>query len=391
MFPLGDNRFPLFSLPYDLIEHAFSFVSSGALLVSSKKCHHIAKSHRSLNYAEFLRLVEQLFQIIRPRARVEHFGQMLPLLKGRLMRKMKDYLVKNFAIESIDFRGLPKTRSRTGVPLCLIVGLPIHSLHLRNVPTTAEELQLLSSSKHLTSLKLCGYPHIDKPFLLHLSEKAFSLTSLHLNNCQSVTDDGLFCVEFPNLTSLSLVSCRLIRGMFLAHFSKLLILNLRFTQVSDEGLFLLQSDLCELDLTECPEVTDSGVRAVSRAAPHLHTLKLFNCSKVTFCGLSRFFPHLLDLDLGFCRVQKGIIGELAASCTLLRRLALGGVVITEVEAFNFSKLQVLDIGATALKLEEAEFLLGQCPQLLNVEVHPEKSAAAVLRRMPQTKREVVIG
>ena len=65
------------------------------------------------------------------------------------------------------------------------------------------------------------------------------------------------------------------------------------------GLPQLQS----LDISNCYNITDEGIRAVATGLPHLQSLSLSNCCNITDEGiraLATGCPHLQSLDISWC-------------------------------------------------------------------------------------------
>ncbi len=126
----------------------------------------------------------------------------------------------------------------------------------------------------------------------------------HLSLPQSVTNEDLAFLS-SNLTSLELLGCRNITDDGLKEVSKLknlTWLNLRWCNITNEGLKEVSKleNLTSLNLSWC-NITDDGLKDVSKLKT-LTSLSLSGCRKITYEGLKEVskLENLTSLNLALC-------------------------------------------------------------------------------------------
>jgi hypothetical protein len=130
-----------------------------------------------------------------------------------------------------------------------------------------------------------------------------ALTSLDLDDCRTVTDEGLRALLAPltALTSLDLSGCYRVTGegwrALLPPLTTLISLHLYSCEVSDEGVRALASltGLTSLCLSGCSMVTKEGWRALAPLTA-LTTLNLEDCCILTEEGIRALLAPLTALS-----------------------------------------------------------------------------------------------
>jgi F-box/leucine-rich repeat protein 2/20 len=258
------------------------------------------------------------------------------------------------------------------------------------------------------SLEFCSkFSDADIPLLAPFSQ----LTSLNLNYCTNVTDEGVGTVMkiCTKLTSISLfwmptLSIMGIVNMCAADNVKML------TKVNLSGVRHLTDDAIELLACCCPRLVylnltrleacrDKSLEAVAANCPLLETLNLYACSNFTDAGLTAIAegcPRLHTLDItGSHSIFDGGISTLVQGCPQLSWLSLQWCIkLTDGALHTLGaharRLQFLSIHGnvhmTAAGLEH----LRPCSLLETLDCNgcrsiPDRSLAAIQKLCPQIK------
>mmetsp|Transcript_5604 Transcript_5604/g.12412 ORF Transcript_5604/g.12412 Transcript_5604/m.12412 type:complete len:724 (+) Transcript_5604:271-2442(+) len=181
-------------------------------------------------------------------------------------------------------------------------GLRLHTLTLgddANKPwVTNRGLSCIAQITTLTSLNLQDCNSITNNGLLAL-EKLKCLSSLSLKGCRKLTNCGLEALQRNTaLTSLNLYGCLRVadKGLLPLTGLQLVSLHLGNTRIKDEGLaYLAQiTSLQELHFDQ-EEITDSGIKQLS-SLTQLQSLALRDCVDVSGDSLSELIPSLPNLQ-----------------------------------------------------------------------------------------------
>jgi len=191
----------------------------------------------------------------------------------------------------------------------LLKKLPnVTSIHLENCDQISSNgLKTLAAST--TELNLNNCPLIDDETLTIINERCPKLTKLYLsrtkiNGCTHITIDGLKLLP-KTLTKLDLSGHTFVNDKALETISKqspdLISLNLSGChELMDHELKKLPAKLTELDLTDCHQISNYGLAILPSS---LTNLNLTNCEKITEEGLSKLkdkCPNLAQINLVGC-------------------------------------------------------------------------------------------
>lgn len=204
----------------------------------------------------------------------------------------------------------------------------LEGLNLKNCVGVDDSLieSLIEGGGSIKSLNLSNTSVSDEGVLLM---NDLPLVRLNLSKCDSVTDDGMFWMQYirtleeldisgcpeitaggleqliqlPKLKRLYLQETKLKTGSLLSQFLSLEVLNLRdCCWVTDS--ILTELSLCKnlkfLNLRNCTDVTDKGLESLLQL-PELQSINLRGCRQITDEGISILssLPQLRDLDLSF--------------------------------------------------------------------------------------------
>ncbi|CAH1962220.1 unnamed protein product [Acanthoscelides obtectus] len=165
-------------------------------------------------------------------------------------------------------------------------------------------LQTLVLAKNLQKLHLKPDENcISTEGFLNLFPYLHRLCDLSLRNSSAVEDNVLRCLanNCPNLTLLDFGGCRNITDDGIKSISKLqniTCLTVSYSQMSDRGIsYLVNSSngntLKELQIHNCANITEDGLKEIANYCPNIEILVFHNCS-ATYLNISQ---TLQDLDL----------------------------------------------------------------------------------------------
>jgi hypothetical protein len=113
-----------------------------------------------------------------------------------------------------------------------------------------------------------------------------NLKLLELNNCYNLSEEGIAHVlrKCSNIRHLNLENCI---GLKLSEINfevpELRVLNLSYTRVDDESLYVISKScrgLLKLVLNNCCDVTEKGVKHVAKNCKKLREISLRGCYRV---------------------------------------------------------------------------------------------------------------
>uniref|UniRef100_A0A1B6KZ31 F-box domain-containing protein n=1 Tax=Graphocephala atropunctata TaxID=36148 RepID=A0A1B6KZ31_9HEMI len=187
--------------------------------------------------------------------------------------------------------------------LCVMsesVELQLEELYLRSCEqvTNAAILSLAQHQKWLTALDLSYCSRITDQALLHICNNLSGLRRFAVRNCRAITDLGIVHLKtLTNLEELDISQCEQVTasGIQEGVCSKM---NRRMRKLFMEGLNTMTSAtvislaenlplLTHLNLSYCfNAVTDSSVQAIFQHQVRLRSLRLASCDSVTDAGLT---------------------------------------------------------------------------------------------------------
>lgn len=144
------------------------------------------------------------------------------------------------------------------------------------------KLDLNSISGKRTNISSLGF--------LELFKSLKYLHIVYLRRCVLIDDRPITVLAKSNfLSELNLGGCPLITDrsvITLSHSSSLKCINLSRTKVTDKGLISLATGYCknnlrELQVSNCQEVTDVGIKALSQNCKRLTILTFHGCPRVS--------------------------------------------------------------------------------------------------------------
>lgn len=176
-----------------------------------------------------------------------------------------------------------------------------------------------------------------------LLETLQAIAQLELSGCNEITDAGLWAGLSPRIVSLNLSDCINVADESVAAVSQLLPslyeFNLQAYHVTDAALAFFgpqqSASLSVLRLKSCWELTNHGLLNLVHVLPNLTVLSLSGCSKITDDGvelLAENLHQLRSLDLSWCpRITDAALEYIACDLTPLQELTLDRCVhITDI-------------------------------------------------------------
>eukprot|EP00455_Lapot_gusevi_P041182 TRINITY_DN4748_c0_g1_i10.p1 TRINITY_DN4748_c0_g1~~TRINITY_DN4748_c0_g1_i10.p1 ORF type:complete len:479 (-),score=146.30 TRINITY_DN4748_c0_g1_i10:48-1484(-) len=192
-----------------------------------------------------------------------------------------------------------------------------------------------SNARHID---LNGCDYCDDAWLTRMAGQCTSLRVLRLGHCSKITDQGIMALVQSGLTSelvdLSLRDCRnltdaAIQAIVNSCSGRLKYLDVRGCRnLTDASLNAIAGAtlLRELELSECRDVSDAGVKQIAQSCPALRTLTLSHCRSITdeaLQALAQTCTQLEEVGLGWCdQLTDNGIASLTAACHKLALLDL---------------------------------------------------------------------
>ena len=190
-----------------------------------------------------------------------------------------------------------------------------------------------NSKKQLRSVGLrCS--NITDSGLEALFKKMAGIYRLELSGCNELTETGLWSCLNPKIVSLSVSDCINVADDTVGAVSQLLPslyeFNLQAYHVTDAALAFFSAKqsytLCILRLQSCWEITNHGIVNIVHSLPNLTILSLSGCSKITDDGVELIAENLRKLrflDLSWCpRVTDAALEYIACDLNQLEELIL---------------------------------------------------------------------
>jgi len=166
-------------------------------------------------------------------------------------------------------------------------------------------LHVASNCPDLVTLSVSGIPAVDDATLqaiLRVRDKRKKFTRLYFNSCSKITDAGI------------------------------------------KALSALGETFLELELAYCPAISDDGIVTLVSCCPNLTVLNLYGCFKLTDASLAVMgsLSNLKDLNLSMCReiTDKGVVKfvEGKGGCRMLESFNLYDCIkITDVSLIALSR------------------------------------------------------
>jgi F-box/leucine-rich repeat protein 16 len=189
------------------------------------------------------------------------------------------------------------------------------------------------SRKHIRSVSLrCS--NVNDTGLENLLDKMMCVYRLELSGCNEITEAGLWSCLNSKIVSLSISDCINVADDSVGAISQLLPslyeLNLQAYHVTDAALAFFSSKqsytLCVLRLQSCWEITNHGIVNIVHSLPSLTVLSLSGCSKITDDGVELIAENLRklrSLDLSWCpRITDAALEYIACDLGQLEELTL---------------------------------------------------------------------
>ncbi|CAH1794186.1 unnamed protein product [Owenia fusiformis] len=189
------------------------------------------------------------------------------------------------------------------------------------------------SRKHIRSLALrCS--NITDQGLESMLEKMQCVYRLELSGCNELTEPGLWSCLNSKIVSLSISDCINVADDTIAAISQLLPslyeLNIQAYHVTDGAMAYFSAKqsytLNILRLTSCWEITNHGIVNLVHSLPNLTTISLSGCSKITDDGIEVIAENLRklrSLDLSWCsRITDASLEYIACDLGQLEELTL---------------------------------------------------------------------
>jgi F-box/leucine-rich repeat protein 16 len=167
-----------------------------------------------------------------------------------------------------------------------------------------------------------------------LFKKMSCIYRLELSGCNELTETGLWACLNPKIVSLSITDCINVADDTVGAISQLLPslyeLNLQAYHVTDAALAFFSAKqsytLCVLRMQSCWEVTNHGIVNIVHSLPNLTVLSLSGCSKITDDGVELIAENLRKLrvlNLSWCpRITDASLEYIACDLSQLEELIL---------------------------------------------------------------------
>lgn len=250
-------------------------------------------------------------------------------------------------------------------------------------------------ASRLWELDLRKYSKLNDHLLMLFAQSSPNLHTLLLDNLQNITDLGVIkltkCVK---ISSISLAGCDQVTDKALIPVfqscQKLEIVNLSgCSQLNDEALIALSGEerlgknpanattpyLRELNIKDCPNITDNGLIPVIKRNPNLVSLDISGCYNITekvFDVLTRQCLKLSELRVNGISCIPSIIDKIASVFPKLEKLSIHDNRITDEHLLQLSNA----------KLSFRELILNECSQVTGEGIQaliPSMEKAAILQ------------
>lgn len=228
---------------------------------------------------------------------------------------------------------------------------------------TDSSLKSLSGLKQLTVLNLTNCIRISdfgmKQFLD--GPASMRLRELNMTNCFLLSDSSIIRMSERclNLHYLNLRNCEHLTDVAVEHIAGMLSLisvDLSGTSISNEGMSILTKHrrLKELSLSECFNITDTGIRTYCKISMSLEHLDVSFCTQLTdetIRTIAIFCTRITSLNVAGCpKITDAGLEILAAKCHYLHILDISGCILLTDQV-----LQDLQMGCKQLRILKMKF------------------------------------
>lgn len=166
-------------------------------------------------------------------------------------------------------------------------------------------LEYISKIQSIEKLNLSFCVNISDNGLKHV-RKLSKLSDLNLRSCDNITDAGLVNLkDCSNIDSLDVSFCEKICNLNYQLCKHLRTLSLCACDISDAALTALDlSSLETLNLGQCRQVTDVGMRTIAERCSKLKYIDLYGCSGVSTKGIEAIMKltTLKHVNLGLWKI-----------------------------------------------------------------------------------------
>lgn len=255
------------------------------------------------------------------------------------------------------FLELASTQSETSVR----GGFRVASLTCSDMRDDLLSRQSPSSMPWLTALTLSGSGLFLGTALRDLHTPC--LQELRLNDCSSLCDDALSCLnQFPELRLVDVSNCSMISGLGLkdVRLRKLETLVLRSCKLTDRGIEALSHCCSALTALDVSSNMINGFGFQPLRLPHLKYLSMGNC--------------LTLLDSGLSCLQHCTLDALQ-SLDLTRCVSITGAAFESLRLPRLTTVRL--VGCRDLRDEHLCHLTKCCPSLVELDLSDCKQVAAV--------------
>lgn len=225
-----------------------------------------------------------------------------------------------------------------------VVDLYQHALDSGLTVTDATVQEVVNMVPTLRGLKLTGCTHITDASIWAIARQCAQLDTIHLAQCERVTELGLRLLAhkcqlvFVDLSDCPQITDSVLQTLAAGCWMLQTFIMKRCQRITDAGIVKIAQcckDLRHLDVSECEHVGEYGDKAlveIGKCCPNLTVLDLFGCRHVHDAGvraIAKGCPLLTTLKLTGCRgVSSVAIRALASQCLELHTLSLAGCVKT---------------------------------------------------------------
>ncbi|XP_066505027.1 F-box and leucine-rich repeat protein 13 isoform X2 [Hoplias malabaricus] len=218
---------------------------------------------------------------------------------------------------------------------------------------------LVSTCHSLTVISLVDSQNLTDTAFKAIAEVS-SLTTLKIEGNRCLTDSSwkALCRSSPHLTVLHVADCCNMTDAsvkYIASLRNISILHIAdFVKLSDTGIHYIAdgpsaSKLQELNLSNCPHISDQSIMRLTQRCSKLNYLSLCYCENLTDEGFKWLgsCSSLVTLDITGCNIQDQGLAALSVNQSLRKLIAAGCERLTDTGIEKFCKqvreLELLDL------------------------------------------------
>ena len=212
----------------------------------------------------------------------------------------------------------------------------LRTLSLPDTKFADDSVVYLSALHGLRTLMLSATPFTDQG-LTQLVSLVSNLTRLELWDCENITGRGLNALNRLQLTSLNIRGHELNAKIAwsISHITTLAKLDISHTPITDRGLenLMLLTSLQELDLAECCDLTSDAFSVVASFLTNLRVLDVTHTSidDIAVQTITSLLTELRELDLDHCLELTDLaFVDISQNLPFLKYLMIGSTCITDV-------------------------------------------------------------